>query len=76
MSWHASGDRTKDDGKLRHPSNGQQWKCFNATFPKVGKEVWNDMFALSTDKMNLFGDLSSSHNTWPVILSIYNLPPW
>ena len=26
--------------------------------------------------MNPFGDLSSSHNTWPVILTIYNLPPW
>ena len=26
--------------------------------------------------MNPFGDLSHSHNTWPVILTIYNLPPW
>ena len=26
--------------------------------------------------MNPFGDLSSSHNTWLVILTIYNLPPW
>jgi hypothetical protein len=25
--------------------------------------------------MNPFGDLSSSHSTWPVILTIYNLPP-
>ena len=23
MSWHASADRLKDDGKLRHPSNGK-----------------------------------------------------
>jgi hypothetical protein len=23
MSWHASPDRVKDDGKLRHPSDGQ-----------------------------------------------------
>ena len=23
MSWHASGDRTKGDGKLRHPSDGK-----------------------------------------------------
>jgi hypothetical protein len=34
------------------------------------------MFALSTDGMNPFGDLSSSHSTWPIILTIYNLPPW
>jgi hypothetical protein len=26
--------------------------------------------------MNPFGDLSSSHSTWWVILTIYNLPPW
>jgi hypothetical protein len=25
--------------------------------------------------MNLFGDLSSSHNTWSVILTIYNYLP-
>jgi hypothetical protein len=29
---------------------------------------------LSTDGMNLFGELSSSHHTWPVVLTIYNLP--
>jgi len=26
--------------------------------------------------MNPFGDRTSTHNTWPIILSIYNLPPW
>ena len=36
----------------------------------------NVRFALSTDEMNLFGDLNSSHSTWPVILTIYNLPPY
>jgi hypothetical protein len=25
--------------------------------------------------MNPFGDLNSSHSTWPVTLTIYNLPP-
>jgi hypothetical protein len=33
MSWHASADRTKDDGKLRHPSDGNQWKEFDMAFP-------------------------------------------
>ena len=67
----------KDDGKLRHPSNGKQWKRFDAKFPKeFGDEARNVRFALSTDGMNPFGDLSSSHSTWPVILTIYNLPPY
>jgi hypothetical protein len=26
--------------------------------------------------MNLFAKRSSKHNTWPVILTIYNIPPW
>ena len=76
MSWHASDERIKDDGKLRHPSDGKKWKHFNAKFQKFGDEARNVRFTLSIDGMNLFGDLSSSHNTWSVILTIYNLPPW
>jgi hypothetical protein len=26
--------------------------------------------------MNPFGEQSCSHNTWPITLCIYNLPPW
>jgi hypothetical protein len=76
MSWHASVEHKKDDDKLRHPSDGKQWKCFDAKFPKFGEEVRNIRFMLSTYGMNLFGDLNSSHSTWPVILAIYNLPPY
>lgn len=28
------------------------------------------------DGMNPFGEQSTSHNTWPISLCIYNLPPW
>jgi hypothetical protein len=76
MSWHASDKCTKDDGKLWHPFDDKQWKRFNAKFLEFGKEERNVRFALSTDGMNPFGDISSSHSTCPVILTIYNLPPW
>jgi hypothetical protein len=66
----------KGDGKLRHPTTTKQWKRFNDKFPKFGDKARNIRFALSTDRMNPFGDLSISHSTWPVILTIYNLPPW
>jgi hypothetical protein len=33
-------------------------------------------FAMCTDGINPFGDLSSRHSTWPVLLVNYNLPPW
>ena len=75
MSWHASADRLKDDGKLRHPSDGKQWKDFNEAYLEFGKEPRHVRFALSTDGMNPFGELSSSHSTWPVVLTMYNLPP-
>jgi hypothetical protein len=68
MSWHASDERTKEDGK--------QWKRFNTKFLEFGDNARNIRFALSTDGMNPLGDLSSSHNTWLVIHTIYNLPPW
>ena len=75
MSWHASAERIKGDGKLQHPSDGNQWKRFDAKYAKqFGDEARNVRFPLSTDGMNPFGDLSSSHSTWPVILTIYNLP--
>lgn len=76
MSWHASAKRKKDDGKLWHPSDGKQWKDFNTAYPEFGKEPRHVRFTLSTDGMNPFGELSSSHSTWPVILTIYNLPHW
>ena len=76
MSWHASDERTKSDGKLRHPADGKQWKRFDAKFHKeFDNETRNVRFTLSTDGMNPFSDLRSSHSTWPVILTIYNLPP-
>jgi hypothetical protein len=31
---------------------------------------------MSTGGVNPFGNQSSTHSTWPVVLSLYNLPPW
>ena len=31
---------------------------------------------MSTDGINSFGDRTSTHSTWPVILTMYNLPTW
>ena len=77
MSWHASAERIKGNGKLRHPSDANQWKRFDAKYAKVfGDEARNVRFALSTDGMNPFGDLSNSHSTWSVILTVYNLPSY
>ncbi|XP_030963614.1 uncharacterized protein LOC115984741 [Quercus lobata] len=36
----------------------------------------NVRLGLAVDRFNLFGNMSTSHSTWPVILIPYNLPPW
>ena len=65
-----------DDGVLRHPADAAQWRTLDDEFPEFGAEPRNIRFGMSTDGINPFGNLSSKHSTWPVILFIYNLPPW
>jgi len=75
MSWHASNEH-KNDAKLRHPADGKQWQDFNDNHQDFSDEPRNVRFALSTHRMNPFAKRSNKHSTWPVILTIYNLPPW
>jgi len=74
MSWHASAERIKGDGKLRHAFDGKQWKSFNAKFPKeFGDEARNVRFALSADGMNppVTTTLSRSPSPSTTYLPIY-----
>ena len=75
MRWH-SEDRKKD-GKLRALAGGSQWRKIEreywAEFAHDPRNVW---YGLSADGINPFGEQSSNHNTWPVTLCMYNLPPW
>ncbi|KAL2905095.1 Protease HtpX-like protein 2 [Bienertia sinuspersici] len=73
LTWHVNG--RKKDGKLRHPADSPQWRFIDAIYRDFSKEERNLRLALSTDGMNPFGSLSSTHSTWPVILVTYNLPP-
>ena len=57
-------------------SDGKQWKDFDAAFLEFCEEARNVRFTLSTNGMNPFGDLSSSHSTWQVVLTIYSLAPY
>ena len=73
LRWHA--DERKIDGLLRHPADSKQWKNIDRQFPEFGKECRNLRLGLATDGMNPFGNLSTNHSCWPVILIIYNLSP-
>ena len=73
LRWHK--DR-KVDNMLRHPADGSQWRAIDREFLEFANDARNLRFALSTDGINPFGEQNSSHSTWPVTLSIYNIPPW
>ncbi|XP_071708619.1 uncharacterized protein [Rutidosis leptorrhynchoides] len=74
LHWH--GEDRKNDGKMRHVADSLQWKNIDKDFGEFGDEIRNIRFGLSSDGINPFRDLSSRHSTWPVLLCIYNLPPW
>ncbi|KAL8147816.1 hypothetical protein AgCh_005216 [Apium graveolens] len=74
MRWHMEG--RKSDGMLRHPADSLQWRNIDGKFPEFGQEARNLRLGLCADGMNPYRTLSSQYSTWPVLLTIYNLPPW
>jgi hypothetical protein len=67
LCWHKVG-RKKENDKLRHPTDAAQWGNINSHFMWFADDSRN-----VTNGMNPFGNQSSTHNTWPVVLSMYNL---
>jgi hypothetical protein len=74
MRWHADG-RTKD-GVFRHSANGEAWRAFDTLHPNFASNPRNVRLGLASNGFNPFGNMSTSHSTWPVTLVPYNLPHW
>ncbi|XP_058775279.1 uncharacterized protein LOC131649536 [Vicia villosa] len=74
MRWHEE-ERSKD-GKLRHPADGEAWKDFDELHPDFSSESRNVRLGLTSDGFNPFRTMSLSHSTWPVLMMVYNTPPW
>ena len=66
IRWHK--EERKQDGMLRHPADGSQWRNIDRTYPEFANDPRNVRFRLSIDGMNPFSEMSSSHSTWPVTL--------
>jgi hypothetical protein len=74
LLWHVNH---KMDGKIQHPATGRQWKHFDLAHQEdFSNDPRNIRFGLRTDGMNPFGEMRNPHNTWSVIMCIFNLPPW
>ncbi|KAL0333115.1 UNVERIFIED_CONTAM: hypothetical protein Scaly_2213000 [Sesamum calycinum] len=74
MRWHK--EKRTDDGVLRHPADGQEWKEFDKMHESFSQDPRNVRLGLATDGFNPFSNMSSSYSIWPVILLPCNLPPW
>jgi len=68
LTWHSNG--RKYDGLLRHAADSPQWKKIDILYPEFGSDPRNLRLGLATDGMNLYGNLSSKHSSWPVLLII------
>ena len=75
LRWYCD-QRNSDSRYLRHPADSPQWKKVDSVFPEFASDPRNLRLGLCTDGFNPFGSVSSKHSAWPVLLVIYNLPPW
>ncbi|XP_057740110.1 uncharacterized protein LOC130957259 [Arachis stenosperma] len=74
MLWHKHA--SNNDGFLRHPRDAEAWKKFDAKYTNFLADPRNVRLALANDGFNPFGNMSIKYSIWPVILILYNLPPW
>ena len=58
-----------------HPSNSEAWKPFNSVHPHFSVESRNIGFGFCTNGFNPLRSFATLYSCWPVILTVYNLPP-
>ena len=64
------------DGKMRHPSYSSSWNLVDHRWPEFSLEPRNLRLAISAEGINPHSSLSRKHSCWPILMIIYNLPPW
>ncbi|XP_026441128.1 uncharacterized protein LOC113340137 [Papaver somniferum] len=73
LIWH---DTTrKKDGVLRHPADSHIWREIDNNFPEIKGDPRNLRLAVSADGVDV-NKGTKNHSVWPVLVVIYNLPPW
>jgi hypothetical protein len=59
---------------IRRPADATQWQNIDSRNPEFAIDLRNIRIAMSTDGMNPFMN-SSTHSTWPIVLTILNFSP-
>jgi hypothetical protein len=73
--WHKD-KRVPVENEMSHPADGEAWKDFDDVFPSFADDARNLRLGLATDGFNLFKNMNTSYSMWPVLVKVYNLPPW
>jgi hypothetical protein len=66
MTWHTDG-HTKD-GVLRHPTDDEAWKSFDKKHSEFALDPHIVRIGLTSDGFNPFGNMSTTHNTWHIMV--------
>lgn len=74
MTWHSN--HVGDEKVMRGPADSPQWKHADTKWSFLKNEPRHVRLGMAMDGVNPFGNNSTSHSTWPIVLVNYNLPPW
>ena len=74
LKWHANN--RSEDGQMRSVVDSPQWAAVGVIDPEFKIEDRNLYLGLVADGVNSYGNQSTKYSMWPVLLVIYNLPPW
>ncbi|XP_023745410.2 uncharacterized protein LOC111893554 [Lactuca sativa] len=74
MRWHAK-NHGQDIGVMCHPSDSEDWKQFDISYPVFAAERRNVRLALCTNGFQPHGASGKQYSSWPIIITPYNLPP-
>jgi hypothetical protein len=59
---------------IKHPADATQWQNIDLRNLEFAKDLRNIRIVMRRDGMNPFMN-NSTHSTWPIVLTILNLPP-
>ena len=59
------------DGLMRHPRDSEAWKIFDLLHPEFANDPQNVRFGLATDGFNPFGNMSTSHSTFFLLILLF-----
>lgn len=74
MKWHVSNKSI--DGHMRSVIDNPQWAALEEIDSTFCQEPRNLYLGMVADGVNPYENQSTKYSMWPVLLVIYNLPPW